>query len=379
MEPTSTLSSLPLRKADFTTLAEALDYAAEGETGYNFYSGGAELCAVLPYKKLRQEAIILARRLLSLNLQTGDRIALVADTDPDFLRFFYACQYAGVTSVPLPASLRLGGHKAYVEQLRRLPEICRPTAAMAPKGFLVFLREATEGFGLGSVGRSADFAELPFQTLDLPTSRPHDTAYIQYTSGSTRFPRGVVMTQRAVLTNLSDIVKNGVNVQTGDRCVSWLPYYHDMGLVGLVLAPLASQLSADYLSTRDFAMHPRQWLAIMSRNRGTLSISPPFGYELCVRRLRRTETDEFDLQSWRVAGVGAETIRSKPLEQFAEILAPSGFDRRAFVGCYGMAECALALSFSPLGRGLESDCVDSERLSAHQERYLWNAPMRAGK
>jgi fatty-acyl-CoA synthase len=139
-EATPTLNSLPLRKADFATLAEALDYAAEGETGYNFYSGGGELCEVLPYKKLCQEAIILAHRLLGLDLERGDRIALIADTDPDFLRSFYACQYAGVVPVPLPANLRLGGHKAYVEHLRRLLENCHPPAAMAPKGLLPFLR-----------------------------------------------------------------------------------------------------------------------------------------------------------------------------------------------------------------------------------------------
>jgi len=111
-EARPTLNSQSLRKANFATLAEVMNYGAQGETGYNFYSGGGELWEVLPYKQLRQETIILAHRLLGLDLERGGRIALIADTDPDFLRSFYACQYAGVVPVPLPANLRLGGHKA---------------------------------------------------------------------------------------------------------------------------------------------------------------------------------------------------------------------------------------------------------------------------
>jgi fatty-acyl-CoA synthase len=367
MEPTPTLSKLPLRKADFSTLAEALDYAAQGETGCNFYSGGGKLCEALPYRVLRVEARQLARRLQHLGCERGERVALVADTDPDFIRFFFACQYAGLVPVPLPASVRLGGHHAYVQQLTKLLDICHASVAVSPAPFLPFLKEAAEGLRLRFLGSPADFRELAENTKDLPVSGPEDVAYLQYTSGSTRFPRGVVITQTAVLSNLSDIIEHGVGVRTGDRSVSWLPYYHDMGLVGLVLSPLASQMSVDYLSTRDFAMRPRQWLAIMSRNRATMSISPPFGYELCVRRLRREETDQFDLSAWRMAGVGAETIRPEPLEQFARILAPSGFDRKAFVACYGMAECSLAVSFAPLGKGLEVDRVDGDHLAATQE------------
>jgi fatty-acyl-CoA synthase len=140
-----------------------------------------------------------------------------------------------------------------------------------------------------------------------------------------------------------------------------------MGLVGLVLAPMASQMSVDYLSTRDFAMRPRKWLDLISQNRATLSISPPFGYELCVRRLQKDDALNYDLSSWRMAGVGAETIRPEPLEQFADILAPSGFDKKAFLACYGMAECSLAVSFAPLNKGLDLDHVNADHLAQFDE------------
>jgi len=158
-----------------------------------------------------------------------------------------------------------------------------------------------------------------------------------------------------------------VQIRSGDRAVSWLPYFHDMGLVGLLLAPLVCQISVDYISTRDFAMRPRIWLKIMSENRGTISFSPPFGYDLAARRLRDDEVCSYDLSSWRVAGVGAEMIRTETLDFFAEQLKHSGFDARSFLPCYGMAECSLAVCFGPLGKGMRVDHVDAEQLAEHRK------------
>jgi fatty-acyl-CoA synthase len=140
-----------------------------------------------------------------------------------------------------------------------------------------------------------------------------------------------------------------------------------MGLVGMVLAPLAAQVSVDFLSPRDFAMRPRLWLKLMSENRGTISFSPPFGYELCQMRLRPNDVKALDLRSWRVAGVGAEPITPEPLRRFSGALAPAGFNKNAFVAGYGMAESTLAVSFSPLGQGLIADTVDRDHLANFQK------------
>jgi len=367
MKPTPTENRLALRPADFSTLTEALDYAAQGETGLNFYTGADKLCAVLPYAELREQARALARRLHGFRLERGARVAIIADTHPDFHRFYFASQYAGLVPTPLPASLHLGSHQAYVAQLRRLLVNSQASIAMAPTGILPFLVKAAEGLDLRFLGSPEDFAGLPQGGSELRPLESDEVAYFQYTSGSTRFPRGVMITQRAVMMNLADISNHGAKIRPGDRCVSWLPYYHDMGLVGLVLVPLANQLSADYLGTRDFAMRPRQWLALMTRNRGTISFSPPFGYELCARCVRDKEAAQFDLSAWRIAGVGAEMIHPSTLARFAEALEPGGFDSRAFVACYGMAECSLAVSFAPLNRGLEVDCVDADHLGEYHE------------
>ncbi|MDJ0871812.1 MAG: fatty acyl-AMP ligase [Gammaproteobacteria bacterium] len=375
MEATPSLNCQPLRPGDFSSLAEALDYAAQGVTGFNFYSAKLDLYAVLPYKQLRTEARSLARRLAGLRLERGERVALIAETSPDFVRLFFACQYAGLVPVPLPISINLGSHEAYVRQLRGMLTSCQASVAVAPPGFVPYVEEAGENLGLTFVGDADAFRALPEAEAELDPLQPTELAYLQYTSGSTRFPRGVMITQKTVLNNLAGIIKHGVRMRPGDRCVSWLPYYHDMGLVGLILVPVASQISVDYMGTREFAMRPRQWLHLLSRNKGTISFSPPFGYELCARRLRPGEAEKFDLSSWRVAGVGAEMIRPETLDRFSETLAPSGFDPKAFLPCYGMAECSLAISFAPLDREISVDYVDSDRLAHDREAV----PVRAGE
>jgi len=362
--PTPTVNPLPLRRADFASLAEALDYAAQGETGANFYAGNGKLVAALPYRTLREQALVLARRLRSLGVERSSRVAIVAETHPDFLRFFFACQYAGLVPVALPASVHLGGHEAYVGQLRGLLLGCGAAVAMASSGFMRFLKEAVEGLDLVFLGTPDDFDGLP-QAADLAPLGPKDTAYLQYTSGSTSFPRGVVITQEAVLSNVAATVRHGLNIQADDRCVSWLPYYHDMGLVGFMIGPMAAQRSIDYLDTRDFAMRPRRWLELMTRSRATISFGPPFGYDLCARRVRPEDVAQYDLSAWRVAGVGAEPIRAELLERFAKLLAPAGFNSAALVPCYGMAECSLAISFSPLQRGMIVDRIDADHLAEH--------------
>ena len=367
MQATPTENNLPLRGADFSTLAEALDYAARGKTGYNFYTNRGKLSAVLPYAQLREEAQVLALRLHSLGLERGTRMALMADTHPDFQRFFFACQYAGLVPVPLPAMVSLGSRNNYVAHLRKLLVSSQAAVAVAQERSVEFLAEAAAGLDLRFFGAPEAFADLPQSTIQpLPTG-PAETAYVQYTSGSTRFPRGVVISQKAVLNNLKGIIGTGLRVRPGDRCVSWLPYYHDMGFVGFVLAPMASQCSVDYLDTQAFAMRPMQWLALMTRNRATISFGPPFSYELCARRVRKGDADRFDLSAWRVAGVGAEMIRPDFLKRFAETFAPFGFDKKAFLACYGMAECSLAVSFASLGQGLDVDSIDTDHFATCQE------------
>lgn len=344
----------------FAGLVAALEFAAQWPTGCNFYDGAGRLTHVLPYASLREQAMSTARRLASLKLPRYARVAIIADTTPIFHRFFFACQYAGLIPVPIPAGLQMGGGDAYAGQIRRMMESSGASVAIAPEGFVGLLSQAAAPLPMKFVGGAQRFDALPESSKPLRPLAGDEPAYLQYTSGSTRFPRGVEMSQAAVLSNLREITDVGAKMRDDDRLVSWLPFYHDMGLVGFVLVPLMRALSVDYLSPRTFAMRPRLWLKLISENRGTVSSSPPSGYGLCAARLRSSDHERYDLSHWRVACVGAERINPRLLERFSSVLAPSGFNPRAFVACYGMAECGLAISFAPLNQGVDVDLVDKE-------------------
>ena len=217
--PTATASGMPLRSADFTTLAEALDYAAQGETGFNFYDGRGALTARLPYRELRARALELAKRLAPLG--RGQRLALVADTHPDFAVMLYACQYAGLVAVPLPAAVHLGGREVYIRHLRKLMRDCEAVAAFAPPAFIGFLREATDGLPLTLSGTMDEFMALDAVDELPPPPSSEELAYLQYTSGSTRFPRGTMITQAAVMANLKAIFNHGFRMQPLPRILSY--------------------------------------------------------------------------------------------------------------------------------------------------------------
>ena len=348
---------LPFRAGDFATLAQGLDYAAEGETGVNFFSSRGSLETTLSYRELREGARDLGARLLGTGLERGDRIGIIAETSPDFLTVFFACQYAGFVPVPLPLSINFGGKDAYVERLRGMLTAAGARAAMAGPELIGHLREAVFGTEVELALTVAELMDRPAAEAPLTPLGADDVCYIQYSSGSTSFPRGVLVTQAALAANARAIAVDGLALRPGDRCTSWLPLYHDMGLVGCCLTPVMTQISVDYLSTTAFARRPLVWLELISRYKGTISFGPTFGYELCARRAANGSGRAFDLASWRVAGIGGEMIRPQALAAFADTFAAAGFDARAFVPSYGMAEATLAVTFAPLGRGVRVDRV----------------------
>ncbi|RZN43831.1 fatty acyl-AMP ligase [Escherichia sp. E2593] len=354
--------SLPMRYADFPTLVDALDYAALSNAGMNFYDRRSQLEDELEYHTLKVRAETGARRLLSLNLKKGDRVALIAETSSGFVEAFFACQYAGLVAVPLAIPMGVGQRDSWSTKLQGLLASCQPAAIITGDEWLPLVNAATHDNPELHVLSHAWFKALP--EADVALQRPvlDDIAYLQYTSGSTRFPRGVIITHREVMANLRAISHDGIKLRPGDRCVSWLPFYHDMGLVGFLLTPVATQLSVDYLRTQDFAMRPLQWLKLISKNRGTVSVAPPFGYELCQRRVNEKDLAELDLSCWRVAGIGAEPISAEQLHQFSECFRQVNFDDKTFMPCYGLAENALAVSFSDEASGVVVNEVDRDIL-----------------
>ncbi len=359
----STSTKVERRIGAFDTLVDALEYAATTELGFNFYSGRGELASVLTYAELRDRAVAIGRKFIGLGLEPGSRVAIVADTSPNFVSCFLGCQYAALLPVPLPMPTAFGGRDGYCQQLHQQMFSCAAGAAVAPAGMLELLEQAVKGLTLDFVGSYDDLAAAG-ESKDGPRQvGAGDLCYLQYSSGSTRFPHGVSVTQSSLLANCRGIARDGVETKDDERCVSWLPMYHDMGLVGCFLAPIAAQVSVDFISTDDFARRPLLWLNVISRNRGTVSYSPSFGYELAARRAGPDTISSLDLSCWRAAGIGGDMIRPDVMRLFGDAFKPCGFDAKAFLASYGLAECTLAVSFSRLGKGLILDSVDEDILA----------------
>ncbi|HYD14047.1 MAG TPA: fatty acyl-AMP ligase [Allosphingosinicella sp.] len=360
---TPTDDELPRRYADFATMTEALDYVAQGKKGMNFHDARANLARVYPYAELREDAIRVAHRLKARGIGSGDRVALIAETAAEFVALFFGSMYAGAWPVPLPLPTSFGGKEAYIDQLVVQLHSSGPALLLFPPD-LPMAADAAAAVGSRSQDwasfLAADIAPCP---LDAP--KADDIAYLQYSSGSTRFPHGVVITHRALMSNLAAHA-HSMHIGQGDRGVSWLPFYHDMGLVGCMMSMVANQMSVDYLKTEDFARRPLAWLDLITRNKEqSMSYSPTFGYDICARRVS-SQTDvanRFDLSRWRVAGNGADMIRPDVMQSFVDTYAPAGFDAASFLPSYGLAEATLAVTVMPPGEGIVVELVEETLLA----------------
>jgi fatty-acyl-CoA synthase len=357
-EPTLTVSGIPAILGDFDTLCDALDYAAKGDSGLSFYSARAELVDVLSYAEMREKALDLAYRLCAVT-DKGDRIGLVAETGRDFAIAFYACQYAGVLAVPISMPTSMGGKDMYEDQIQRIAATAGLHSLLAPDSVENLVHEALDDTDVIVGPLSGD--NLIEKAESLRPFTKDEMCYVQFSSGSTSNPKGILGSQKSVTTNCRALIQFGMEVREGDRTASWLPWYHDMGLIGFFLSPMMAQVSVDCLSPMSFARRPSSWLQIISDNHVTLSCSPSFGYEITAKRWRG---GDLDLSRWRVAAIGGDMIRNDALKRFAEVFADSGFSEKAFLPCYGLAEATVAVSFAKLDQGLMTDVVDAHEMRA---------------
>ncbi|HZX86321.1 MAG TPA: AMP-binding protein, partial [Reyranella sp.] len=225
---------------------------------------------------------------------------------------------------------------------------------LAPDELADFAVAAAAGTSARLAGAMSVFEALPQSPDELNPLGAGERCYVQYSSGSTRRPLGVDIRQDQLMANIDGSLASQ-QIDAGDSGVSWLPLYHDMGLIGFVLAPMCAQRSVDLLAPRDFARRPLQWLSLISRRRATITYSPSFGYELVARRAQAQMPGDLDLSCLKLAGVGADVIRPAALHRFAEAFASRGFDARAFMPSYGLAEVCVGLSFGRRFAGMRTD------------------------
>ncbi|MDH7785452.1 fatty-acyl-CoA synthase [Ochrobactrum sp. 19YEA23] len=349
-------SQLLQRVAEFSSIAQALDYAANGETGVCFYDQRGDLTVTVPYRDLRERAIVTGAKLRSYGLNRGDVVAIVGETGAEFLYLFYGCQYAGLIACPMPFEVYPGGKTSYVERLCAFVRAGNAKLVCLPDTLKELSPDLVQKAGVQAVSYSQLDAIQGEVSLD--PLRPDEPAYIQFSSGSTAEPKGIRISQEAVCHNVRGILRECIEITAEDRAFSWLPFYHDMGLVGFSIAPLFSQTTVDYMTPSTFARRPVLWLQLMSQNQSTITYAPVFGYRLAAQRLKQSDSD-LDISSLRVSGVGGDMIDLRQLNDFAEATAQFGFHETSFTPSYGLAESTLLVSFR---HGLREEMVNRKGL-----------------
>jgi acyl-CoA synthetase (AMP-forming)/AMP-acid ligase II len=365
------------------TLAQAIEEAARVDPdptrGFRFVpedgavgAGGAQPGAgsseaSFSYVAIERASARYGGALQALGLKKGDRVALVLPTNEDFVLCFLGAVRAGVIPVPIYPPLGLGQLQGYLDNTRHI---------VAKSGARTLVTSAKIKRLLGTVQSTCPALEEVVAVEGIRESmeslKPEkigmdDVAFLQFTSGSTSRPKGVALTHENLARNVKCIMHDGLAMGEGDVGVSWLPLYHDMGLIGFVLAPLFHRVPCVFLPPLLFLKRPVSWFQAISRHKGTIAFGPNFAYALCVKRIREKDLAGIDLSTWRVAGCGAEPIRPETLEGFADAFARVGFKKEALLASYGMAESTLAVAFTELGEGMKTIAVDGEALWATNE------------
>ena len=365
--PAAALPSVP-PASEARTLIEALDWHAARHPDrlhLTVLQDEATILGRLTYAELAAQAQAVARGLIARDVLPGERVAVMLPTGIDFFVAFFGILYAGAVPVPIYPPLRLSQLE---DHLRRQVGILRNAGAC----LLITMVEGRRLAGLlraqvetmKSVESVADLtAAAASATLPRPPE-PASTALIQYTSGSTGDPKGVVLSHANLLANIRAM--GGVmEASSDDVFVSWLPLYHDMGLIGAWLGCLYFAARLYVMSPLSFLVRPETWLWAMHRFRATYSASPNFGYELCINKIAEADLAGLDLSSLRLVANGAEPVSPQTLRRFLERFGRYGFPAGALAPVYGLAECSVGLAFPPLGRGPLIDRVDRDQLSAH--------------
>ncbi len=325
---------------------------------------GDETLGTISYVRLWADAQEAARGLAALGIGHNDAVALMLPTSSAFFQAFLGTMLVGAVPVPMYPPVRWS----------EIEEHVRGRAAILANCLARVLVTVPEAQFIGEILR----AELPNlqhvvgidrlrdagERVDPPSASARDTAMLQYTSGSTGDPKGVVLSHDNLLANIRAMGK-AAGVTSGDRFVSWLPLYHDMGLIGAWLATMYYAIPLVLMPPTSFLARPARWLWTIHRYRATISAGPNFAYEIVASKLREEDLAGLDLSSWRLAFNGAEPVRAATLERFAARFARYGFDRRALTPVYGLAESALGLTFPPLDRGPWVERIDPRAL-AHE-------------
>ncbi len=345
-----------------STLIEVLQWHARGAPGHRHVTLiGDEAQAVLTHAGLLERARAIAAGLQRGGLEPGESVALMLPTSLAFFEAFAGIMIAGGVPIPIYPPFRAAQIEDHLRRQANILENGQAVLLIGDERMRLaagILRAGAPRLrGVATVERLAEAGGEPAAVA----RGAHDIAFLQYTSGSTGQPKGVVLTHANLLVNLRAMGAT-LEVGAGDVFVSWLPLYHDMGLIGAWMGSLYFGLPLFLMPPQNFLARPSRWLRALHEHGGTLSAAPNFAYEILASKVPDDELRGLDLSRWRIAINGAEPVHAATLDRFARRMAPFGFDARAMMPVYGLAEGALGLAFPPLGRGPGVDCIDRRQL-----------------
>jgi fatty-acyl-CoA synthase len=312
------------------------------------------------FSDICKEAKRIGASLQAIGLSKGARVALVLSSPQDFVLSFLGAVSAGVMPVPLYPPLALGRMDNYIDRAEGILKVSGAKVLLTSTDYVpVFQPLLGRGSSLKSI---IEIETLRAGTSALPlretTVEPDDPCFLQFTSGSTSAPRGVIVTHGNLLANARAIIKALEVKADQDRAVSWLPLYHDMGLIGFVIASLVAQTPVVFIPTIAFVKHPGVWMETVHKYRASITFGPNFAFDLAAKRAPKNSRDPLDLSCLRVLGCGAEPINPKTLEKFLSAFQPFGLKSNAIMPSYGMAEATLAIAFDHLYRPVQKLVID---------------------
>jgi 1-acyl-sn-glycerol-3-phosphate acyltransferase len=314
----------------------------------------------ISFGELRNEAVAVAAGLKRHGIQPGESVAIMLPTGREFFAAFYGALYAHAVPVLLYPPARPSQIEAHLRRVAGIVANCESRILLTferARRLAHLLRPL--GTRLELIMTLADIAEARAE-WPVPPLTPSDVALLQYTSGSTGQPKGVVLTHGNVVANLS-AMQRVTGVTSADCFVSWLPLYHDMGLIGACFGALLVGFPLVLMSPFTFLSRPVRWLRAIDRHRATITAAPNFAYELCLNKIEDREIEGLELRSLRLVFNGAEAVSAHTIERFVERFAPYGLRREALMPVYGLAESAVGLTFPPPGRGPLIDRIARER------------------
>ncbi|MGK7948453.1 MAG: fatty acyl-AMP ligase [Xenococcaceae cyanobacterium] len=371
-------SQPPQSQFNLPTLVEILRYRAEHQPqqkAFVFLKNGEEESSSLTYQELDFKARAIAAQLQQLKAR-NERALLLYQLNLEFIAAFFGCLYAGVVAVPAypPRPNRS------IERIRAIRDNAQAQFALTDTYILKKLENSSTKDELASLHWLATdtINSNLAQTWQKPKLSSDTLAFLQYTSGSTGTPKGVMVTHGNLLHNLS-LIQQGFEHRNRTIGVTWLPVYHDMGLIGGILQPVYAGFLMVSMSPVDFLQKPIRWLQAISDYQATTSGGPNFAYDLILRKITPPTLARLDLSSWDVAVSGAEPVRAETIERFAHTFAPCGFRFEAFYPCYGMAESTLIITGGIKSQLPVIKTVDSVALERNQLVSINQEPQSARK